>query len=101
MEIEAVPDGDALAVRLEAGVERLDLILLDAHLPKRSAEEILVEYQAKGGFGVPCIVVSSVMMAAQRAQFLRLGAAAVMTKPLDMDEYTLFAQEIYSLIETR
>jgi CheY-like chemotaxis protein len=105
VEVDAVPDGEELVARLgeKSGAERAryDLILLDAHLPKRSAEEILTAFEEKGGLGVRCVVVSSVMMEAQRAQFLKLGAMAVLTKPLDIDEYAEFAREIYSLSDPR
>lgn len=105
VEIDVVADGEEFLARLvrngALNWDGIDLILLDAHLPKRSAEEILTELGANGGIGVPCVVVSSIIMNSQRARYLKLGAMAVMTKPLDMDEYAVFARDIYSLFDSR
>ena len=99
--IECVSDGEQLLNRLRQpgfALNHYSLIVLDAHLPRRSAEEVLATLHAgQGALHVPVVILSSMISDSQRDQFLQLGVAAVITKPLDLDEYIALARTLYAI----
>ena len=101
VEIDAVLDGDRLLELLrqpETLSKRYGLILLDAHLPKRSATDVLETLRAEGkAIGPPFAVASSIMTESRKAFFLDLGARMVLSKPGDLDEYIAFAHKLHGI----
>lgn len=104
IEIENVTDGDHVTQRLlpdpaGSGALPYDLIVLDAHLPCVSAEEVLEGLMATAvPVAIPIVVLSSALSEAEKMRFTRLGAGAVMMKPLDFDEYLALARALYAMV---
>ena len=101
VQIDSVSDGDQLIERLRAAAGSYSVIVLDAHLPKRSAEEVLAVLQAEQGqLPVPVVVLTSLLPEAQKIRFQELGVRAILTKPLDLDEYLVLARTIHGMSAT-
>jgi DNA-binding response OmpR family regulator len=81
-----VPDGAAaLALLARRGPSgHPDVILLDLEMPGLDGPGFAARYRARWGARAPLVVVSAAPSAA--AQAARLGAAAVLAKPFDLDE---------------
>jgi DNA-binding response OmpR family regulator len=84
--VAAAPDGAAaLALLARRGPPgHPDLILLDLELPGLDGRGFAARSRARWGPRAPLVVVSAAPTAA--AQAARLGAAAWVTKPFDLDE---------------
>ena len=66
---------------------RPDLILLDLHLPDLPGDEILTRLQADPRTrGIPVVMISADATPGQVDRLLRAGAAAYMTKPLNVEK---------------
>jgi PAS domain S-box-containing protein len=76
----------ALGLEL-ARSRRLDLILLDLHLPDLSGEEVLLALRADPlTWDVPVYVVSADATDGQRRRLLAAGASGYLTKPIDVPQ---------------
>jgi CheY-like chemotaxis protein len=65
----------------------IDLTLLDLHLPDGDGAEMLARLAAEGVPLPPAIVLTADATAQARERALRAGAAAVLTKPLDLRQF--------------
>jgi PAS domain S-box-containing protein len=71
-----------------AGASRPDLVLLDLHLPDMHGEEVYDRLRARAlTADVPVVVISADATAAHADALVRRGAAAYLTKPLDVGEF--------------
>jgi DNA-binding response OmpR family regulator len=68
----------------QAGDAQPRVILLDAHLPDMSGEEFARDYRATPGPHAALVIVSGASDIAALAA--RIGAAAAVPKPFDLDE---------------
>src|SRR5690606_17167223 len=67
---------------------RPDLILLDLHLPDLQGEEVLARLRAdERTRDIPVVVVSADATAVSLQRLLAAGAAAYLTKPIDVGEF--------------
>jgi ATP-dependent Lon protease len=82
-EVIAAPDGTE-AVRL-AGSQRFDAILLDLFMPEMDGMTAL-RHLRKLAPDAAIVVLSSYVEPDREAEALRLGAAAVLIKPPDLEE---------------
>ena len=64
-----------------------DLVLLDLHLPDGDGAALLAHLSAEGIALPPAIVLTADATAQARERALRAGAAAVLTKPLDLRQF--------------
>ena len=64
-----------------------DLALLDLHLPDGDGAALLARLSAEGVALPPAIVLTADATAQARERALRAGAAAVLTKPLDLRQF--------------
>jgi CheY-like chemotaxis protein len=88
--VVAVEDGFELAdylelVRTRSGVELPDLILSDVRMPGRTGLEVLHEVRQKG-MTCPVLLLSAFADELTREEARKLGAKALLDKPVDMDE---------------
>ncbi|MEP7017929.1 MAG: PAS domain S-box protein [Actinomycetota bacterium] len=68
-----------------SGAHHPDLVLLDLHLPDISGAEVLRNLKARSETrALPVVIVTADVSAAHSRQLLATGAAACMTKPLDV-----------------
>ena len=91
-------------VELENGARALErvhvrvpgLIVTDVHMPEMTGDELL-EHLSKEGYleHVPVVVVTSLSSARRILDFVRLGAAAVIRKPVDAEG---IARELSSFV---
>ncbi|HEU0154373.1 MAG TPA: ATP-binding protein [Arenimonas sp.] len=65
----------------------IDLVLLDLHLPDGDGAALLAQLSAEGVALPPAIVLTADATAQARERALRAGAAAVLTKPLDLRQF--------------
>jgi CheY-like chemotaxis protein len=89
-EVVALEDGFELADYLELvregrGGEPPDLILSDVRMPGRTGLEVLAQVR-QGGMTCPVLLLSAFADEPTRAEARRLGAKALLDKPVDMDE---------------
>ncbi|WP_290813203.1 response regulator [Halovivax sp.] len=71
-----------------ADAPRPDLVLLDQGLPGRSGEEVLAALHADPDLrSLPVVVLTGSRADADAVRSYRLAANAVVTKPVDPDEY--------------
>ena len=103
VEIDHVDDGEKLYVRLVALSEHAKpaygLVLMDFHLPRKSAEEVLMALQAEQRkVGIPLVVLTSVISDTDKKNLLKLGVKEVLSKPFDMGEYFALARRLGSLM---
>lgn len=74
---------------------RPDLILLDVHLPDVEPEETLADLKAdERTRGIPVVVLSSEVSSDNASRMLELGAAAYLTKPLDLARFDHVIDEV-------
>lgn len=98
--IDSVCDGDELLQKLEATVDPFDLLLIDCHLPRRSAEEVLQHLRKRGRtIAAPIAVLTSFVGEVQRRELVALGAQVVLSKPLELQEYVPLAIELDNLMK--
>lgn len=73
---------------------RLDLILLDLHLPDVPGWEVLARLKAEEATrGVPVVVISADATPRQIEKLLAAGAHTYLTKPLDFTEFSRVVEE--------
>jgi len=78
--------GDYLElVHLESGLGPPDLILSDVRMPGRTGLEVLAQVRARG-LKCPVLLLSAFADEPTREEARRLGAQALLDKPVDMDE---------------
>ncbi|MFL5344292.1 MAG: response regulator [Hyalangium sp.] len=88
--VVAVEDGFELAdylelVRSGGGVELPDLILSDVRMPGRTGLEVLAQVRQMG-MTCPVLLLSAFADEPTREEARKLGAKALLDKPVDMDE---------------
>jgi CheY-like chemotaxis protein len=93
-EVTAAPDGTE-AVRL-AGSQRFDAILLDLFMPEMDGMTALRHLRTRAP-GAAIVILSSYVEPDREAEALRLGAAAVLTKPPDLEELLGFLHKVTRL----
>lgn len=101
--IDCVSDGDQVLTCLREMIREdavtYGLVVLDAHLPRYTADEVLTQlYPALTDVGAPVVVVSSVLNDQLRQRYLELGAVDVFSKPSDLSEYLEFARRLHALL---
>ena len=107
VELECVGNGDDLLDRLRlvaggAPIHPVGLLLLDAHLPRRNAEEVLaVLREEKTVLEFPIVVLTTLISEPERIRLLGLGVREVLSKPLDLNEYYKLAQHLNSMLTKR
>jgi CheY-like chemotaxis protein len=91
--LQAASSGaDGLAAATAA---RPDLVLLDLHLPDISGEEVLAQlHRQPATAAVPVVVVTADATPAQRRHLLQHGAAAYVTKPIDVRELLALVDQV-------
>ena len=102
VQIDVIPDGEQfmdLLLRDPRTLATYGLIVLDAHLPRCSTEEMLVGLRDLGAEWTPPVIVFSSMIAeTERVRLLSYGARQVLTKPLDLDEYVALAKHFHAVL---
>jgi DNA-binding response OmpR family regulator len=85
--IVSTDDGsDALKI-LESGDEKIDLVLLDLHLPLKSGREVLESIRSNNTFDdLPVLIISVDGM--DEIELRNMGANDFILKPFDIDEFT-------------
>ncbi|MBK6849551.1 MAG: response regulator [Proteobacteria bacterium] len=90
-EVRTVASGSELqdvlvkhAIYGEVGDRPADVLISDIRMPGCSGLEVLADLQGRS-WAPPVIVISGAMDDALRGQAQRLGASAVLSKPLDLD----------------
>lgn len=88
--VVALEDGFELAdyvelIRQRGGLEAPDLILSDVRMPGRTGLEVLAQVRARG-LTCPVLLLSAFVDDPTREEARRLGAQALLDKPVDMDE---------------
>lgn len=88
--VVSLEDGFELADYLElvlatGGLELPDLILSDVRMPGRTGLEVLAQVRQKG-LTCPVLLLSAFADDMTREEARRLGAKALLDKPVDMDE---------------
>ena len=68
--------------------ERVDIVLLDIHMPQMDGPETLTHIRALGGTceTVPVIALTADAMAGDRERYMRLGMSDYVSKPIDERE---------------
>lgn len=83
LDITVAPDGES-ALRKAAAYPAFDAVLMDLHLPDMDGFEVTRRLRAQG-LDAPVLALTASAMPLERAQCERLGMAAFLTKPIDMD----------------
>jgi PAS domain S-box-containing protein len=85
--VDLVSAADATSGLELAAQVRPDLIMLDLHLPDRPGLEVLARLRSEAATrDVPVVVVSADASTSTVAQLRRAGAAAYLTKPVDVSQ---------------
>jgi DNA-binding response OmpR family regulator len=101
--LDCISDGDELLTRL-LDLSRQDptsyeLVLLDSHLPRRSAEDVLTILNAQEqSLDVPVIVLTNLISDQEKGRLLDLGVKDVLAKPLDLSEYASLVRQLNSIL---
>lgn len=82
---DTVEAGDGLEGLAALGRERVDLIMLDMHMPKMDGLEFLQHLQGTPWRDIPVIVVSSDSDTDRMWKAQSLGACAYVTKPFRIE----------------
>jgi DNA-binding response OmpR family regulator len=103
IEIDCVPDGDELLTRLASldgdGLNTYGLVLLDVHMPRRSAEEVLMALNAQQRrLGIPLVVLTTLISHQHKDRLLNLGVREVISKPFDLGEYFALAKRLSAML---
>ena len=73
-------------------------MVLDLHLPKRSAREILVTLQAEEKLlKMPVVVLTSLISEQEKLSLLALGVHEILIKPAELDGYFKLARQLAAL----
>ena len=74
---------------------RPDVILLDLGLPNRDGREVLAEIKADGNLcSIPVVVLTASTDEADAVNCEWLGVESFMTKPVDLDRFSLLVREL-------
>jgi CheY-like chemotaxis protein len=103
VDLHCVDDGEKLFTQLMAlngdGRDSYGMVLLDFHLPRKSAEEVLMALNARQrSFGIPLVVLTSMIAERDRRKLMDLGAHRVLDKPFDLNEYFALARNLVSIL---
>lgn len=103
MEIDAVHDGDQLLARLTTlgsdARNTYGLVVLDYHLPRRSAEEVLIALnQQQRNLGIPLVVMTTLISEGEKRRLSKLGVREILSKPFDLSEYFALARTLSSML---
>ena len=104
IEIDCVRDGDQLLGRLleladDGGGQEYGIVLLDFHLPRRSAEEVLLLLnQQQRRVGIPLVILTTMISEQHKKRLFSLGVSQVLAKPFDLQGYFTLAQTLSSLL---
>lgn len=100
-EIEELGDVDTLRQRISPSENPTDtafhntVLISDVYMPGGNAIEALADHEAQLR-NLPVIFMSSAMDADISEQGMRLGARAILSKPIDIDALKLLLKEISS-----
>ena len=103
-DFDCVPDGDQLLERLlslfAGGRDPYALVVLDAHLPKRSAEEVLCALsRQQKRLNVPVVVLTNMISDRDKEKLLGLGVCEIFSKPLDLSDYFSLVHRLAALMD--
>jgi CheY-like chemotaxis protein len=109
VQIDTVTDGEKLLQMLRTadkppgdGSRRspgYDLLVLDANLPCRTGLEVLSAIHSnERALPLPVVVVSSYLSEPDKGQLETFGVRAVLTKPMDFDQYIELARTISTFL---
>ena len=104
VDIDWLPDGDLVLNRLRSlapwdGGEPYDLVILDLHLPKRSAKEILAVLESENKkLKMPVVALTTLVSEYDKQALLALGVQEVFLKPSDLDGYFELARRLAALL---
>jgi DNA-binding response OmpR family regulator len=87
-EVLTAGDGDGVVEQARLAPDELDLLLLDAMMPRKSGIDALRELRA-AGIETPCLIVSA-HTDGNGAEHAGLGIAGYVAKPIDFE--ALFAR---------
>src|SRR4029450_8941270 len=99
-QVSVAEDGDqALAFLCQDGghntAPRLDIIILDLHLPKLDGHEVLRTLRATPAWNtIPVMIVAGSLQEADYEQASALGATRCLQKPLDLAEDKALGEDI-------
>ena len=80
-------DGEKAIEILESGMRRIDMVLLDLHLPKMQGKDILKHIRRDSKFdNLPVLIITVDGM--EESDLRSLGADDFMLKPFDIDSFT-------------
>lgn len=82
-ELTAVENGDAALAKVDSGLERFDLIIVDQKMPHMSGVE-LVEQLRKRGVDTKIMVLSAHISPEIRAAYERMDVHVLFPKPFDV-----------------
>jgi DNA-binding response OmpR family regulator len=89
-EVLTAADGHAVVEQARRAPDRIDLLLLDAMMPRKSGIDALRELRAEG-IDTPCLIVSAHTQGGDGGpEHAGLGIAGYVAKPIDFD--ALFAR---------
>ena len=74
-----------------------DVLLLDLGLPILNGEEVVVELRARFGQTPPFVIITAAGNAAERSH--RLGAAAYLEKPFDLDDVVRVVRAVLEMAQ--
>jgi CheY-like chemotaxis protein len=84
-EFSAVENGDAAIARLDSGLERYDIIIVDQKMPHMTGVE-LVEELKKRGITSKIMVLSAYLSSEVRAAYERMDVHVMFPKPFDVGQ---------------
>ena len=87
---------DGLAALDLLARERFAVVLLDCAMPRLDGLGVLRRLH-DAGYDAPVILISGAMSAREEAEALRLGAAALLTKPPDLAQLVRLCRELGGL----
>lgn len=96
-EVNRLKNGELLIESLTQNpTQKVDCILLDLNMPRKSGRETLDEMREKGlGQGIPVIVLSHASLSDE--DIARLGTH-FLEKPIGLEEYKVFVKKIISIV---
>jgi CheY-like chemotaxis protein len=90
-ELERVADGERALERLlrYENADRPDVIILDLNLPRIGGFSVLTRLRENAALlNVPVLILTSSREPSDREEAMRLGAAAFVSKPPDLEDFT-------------
>jgi len=102
-----VADGAALLELVERSCSsrarsraRFDVVMADVECPRRSGLDILVAVR-RNGWRIPVVLTSPYVSSMLRTEVIRMGAAAILRKPLSLPELEQVLRGIVAARATR